>query len=479
LRVVWLCCCVGLWSQPAPAQDPEILWRDFDARMLSVEEKRLLQVGLTAGGHYEGLIDGAWGPRSQAAIEAYVRANDLEDEDGLVHGYHMAALAGQAMAFVAEHGLAYRGGGRAGHLLLAPAGAFVDDPSTGIPDLVLPTGGIEIRTLSSQAELAVAVHRALEAEIAAWQEPYLVRRESRWVTARGAGGPLVYVRTDYSPVADSFFTTIVSEEPGAEPALYKVVVGSIADGRAASLASPGGLLERTVAALQLAMAAPAEPPVAPSAIPPSETEAVPAPSAGTGFYVNNNDLVTAGHVVDGCAAVEFTDGTPLALVARHPRLDLALLSAPVRSRAWIAIGEAAEAKLGQRVAALGYPYFGQFGTALNMTAGNVSALVGIADDPDSLTISAPVQPGNSGGPLLASDGTLLGVVVARLDGLKVVEQTGSLPENINYAVAGPALLAFLVEEGVSLPRHEDADLDVEDGIPEAMQQAVVPVICRP
>ena len=89
-----------------------------------------------------------------------------------------------------------------------------------------------------------------------------------------------------------------------------------------------------------------------------------------------------------------------------------------------------------------------------MTAGNVSALVGIGDDPDNLTISAPVQPGNSGGPLLANDGTLLGVVVARLDGLKVVEQTGSLPENINYAVSGPALLAFLADEGVSLPRYE-------------------------
>ena len=58
------------------------------------------------------------------------------------------------MAFVAEHGLAYRGGGRHGHLLLAPAGEFVLDPSTEVADLVLAAGGIEIRALDSEVELA-------------------------------------------------------------------------------------------------------------------------------------------------------------------------------------------------------------------------------------------------------------------------------------------------------------------------------------
>lgn len=479
-RVVGVCCCVLTfgWLPPASAQDTEMLWREFDARVLSAAEKRLLQVGLTAAGLYDGLIDGAWGARSQGAIEAYMVASDLEDDDGLVRNYHMAVLGDEAMAFVAEHGLAYRGGGRHGHLLLAPRGDFAPDPATAIDDLVLAADGVEIRIMESAGELAVALHEAFEADLAPGQAPYLVRRDTLWVTASTAGEALLYIRTDYSPAADSFFTTMVSEDPSADRALYRVVVGSIADGAGASLAAPGGAVEQAVLALEVALAALEEPPVAPSGIPPDAEASPEAASSGTAFYVNNNDLVTAGHVVDGCAAVELTDGTPLALVARHPSLDLALLSAPVRSRTWIAIGDGVQAQLGQRIAALGYPYFGQFGTALNMTAGNVSALVGIGDDPDTLTISAPVQPGNSGGPLLANDGTLLGVVVARLDGLRVAEQTGSLPENINYAVSGPALLAFLEDQGVSLPRHETTLLDVEDGIPAAMQQAVIPVICR-
>ena len=56
-RVVWLCCCVatfGFWSQAVSAQDVDMLWREFDARVLTVEEKRLLQVGLTAAGPTRG-----------------------------------------------------------------------------------------------------------------------------------------------------------------------------------------------------------------------------------------------------------------------------------------------------------------------------------------------------------------------------------------------------------------------------------------
>jgi hypothetical protein len=94
-----------------------------------------------------------------------------------------------------------------------------------------------------------------------------------------------------------------------------------------------------------------------------------------------------------------------------------------------------------------------------------------------ITISAPVQPGNSGGRLLAVNGSVIGVVVARLDALRVAEATGDLPENINYAVTGRELLAFLEAEGVSLPRQVAGPVDFDAGIPESHQRAVVPVLC--
>jgi len=48
----------------------------------------------------------------------------------------------------------------------------------------------------------------------------------------------------------------------------------------------------------------------------------------------------------------------------------------------------------------------------NFPLGNVSALVGIGEDSRYLRVSAPVQPGNSGGPLLDQHGNLIGVVSA-------------------------------------------------------------------
>lgn len=59
----------------------ERVWMSFDARILTDEEKRLIQIGLAASGHYVGVIDGAWGRRSQEALEAYGRSIDSDWAD--------------------------------------------------------------------------------------------------------------------------------------------------------------------------------------------------------------------------------------------------------------------------------------------------------------------------------------------------------------------------------------------------------------
>jgi S1-C subfamily serine protease len=274
----------------------------------------------------------------------------------------------------------------------------------------------------------------------------------------------------------------VTEQAGADRRLFRVVVASLTTDVTAEIGAPGGKLAALIrTGIEVATAQPDEPDVAADGgtTPDAEDgEAVDGPSAGTAFFVNNTDLVTARHVVDGCASLEFVDGTELKVLARHQTLDLALLVSPRRSRDWIPVHLTGEARLGQPVVALGYPYFGTYSKSLNSTGGNVSALTGIGDDPHAITIIAPVQPGNSGGPLLARDGTVIGVVIARLDRMLVAEATGSLPENINYAVPGQDLLDFLDSEGVSLPRIGSEPVDFDEGIPDGMQRAVVPVICR-
>jgi len=63
-------------------------------------------------------------------------------------------------------------------------------------------------------------------------------------------------------------------------------------------------------------------------------------------------------------------------------------------------------------------------------------------------MTAPVQPGNSGGPLLDQSGNVVGVVVAKLDALKIARATGDIPQNVNFAIKGTVVQTFLEANGV-------------------------------
>ena len=71
------------------------------------------------------------------------------------------------------------------------------------------------------------------------------------------------------------------------------------------------------------------------------------------------------------------------------------------------------------------------------------ALAGIGQDRREFQMSAPIQPGNSGGPVLDASGHVVGVVVSGLDKLGLVAELGDLPENVNFAISLGTLQSFL------------------------------------
>ena len=83
-----------------------------------------------------------------------------------------------------------------------------------------------------------------------------------------------------------------------------------------------------------------------------------------------------------------------------------------------------------------------------MSTGIVNAVAGLRDDASRFQISAPVQSGNSGGPVLDAGGNVIGVVVAKLDAMKVARETGDIPQNINFAIKGEVARAFLAAHGI-------------------------------
>src|SRR5204863_9384509 len=100
-------------------------------------------------------------------------------------------------------------------------------------------------------------------------------------------------------------------------------------------------------------------------------------------------------------------------------------------------------KLGATVATVGFPNVGLQGFAPKLAKGEIASLSGAGDDARYFQISVPVQPGNSGGALVDERGNVVGVVSAKLDARTAFAVSGSLPENVNYAVKSSFLLGFL------------------------------------
>ena len=189
-------------------------------------------------------------------------------------------------------------------------------------------------------------------------------------------------------------------------------------------------------------------PSAPPAAPPAGGDSTASnASSGSGFVVSAaGHILTNAHVVEGCR--RFTvDGSPAMLLASSEQYDLALLQSPEAASRPVATFSAASAKLNSDVTAVGFPYAGLLG-GLNVTRGTVSSLKGMGGDLVTMQISAPVQSGNSGGPLLAADGEVVGVVVAKLDAVKVADLMGDLPQNVNFAIRGEIATLFLSQNGV-------------------------------
>jgi S1-C subfamily serine protease len=191
---------------------------------------------------------------------------------------------------------------------------------------------------------------------------------------------------------------------------------------------------------------------------------------GTGFFVTSDGaIVTNAHVVENCSDIRITTDQRATVVtkvvARDSRNDLALLSSTLTSKKAAAFRTSM--RLGEGIEAFGYPLTDVLAKAGNFTLGNVSALVGMGEDSRYLQISAPVQPGNSGGPLLDQSGNVVGVVSAKLNALKLMLVTnGDIPQNVNFAIRASIVTSFLDANSVvyatggatqSLPSADLAD----------------------
>jgi hypothetical protein len=187
---------------------------------------------------------------------------------------------------------------------------------------------------------------------------------------------------------------------------------------------------------------------------PSEIPAplVGASSSGSGFFVGKAGyFVTNAHVVErGKEFNVFYSGRSLKaeLIKVSKVADLALLKVS-ESVTGMEIAET-DAELGEDVFAVGFPNPTIQGMEVKVTKGVISSSKGFQDDETRYQIDAAVQPGNSGGPLCDKSGRLVGVVVSGLNQIAVAKETGSIPQNVNYAIKASEVNALLRQGGISI-----------------------------
>ncbi|GAB4356962.1 MAG: hypothetical protein Kow0026_17000 [Oricola sp.] len=201
-------------------------------------------------------------------------------------------------------------------------------------------------------------------------------------------------------------------------------------------------------------------------------------SSGTGFFVNAGGwLVTNRHVTDGCARVEVQGYGEGQNLIEHPSDDLALLRVKTANPVMPVELRAAPPKLGEEIVALGYPLSGLLSDTIKITTGNISSLAGIGNDPRYLQFSAPIQPGNSGGPLIDRSGSVVGVISATVR-KEVSDAIDFNVQNVNFSIRIDAVRRFLTDQGIAFNTSgKDApELSTAD-IAEKLEPSTVQVLC--
>jgi len=227
------------------------------------------------------------------------------------------------------------------------------------------------------------------------------------------------------------------------------------------------------------------------------TDSSPTPiGSGTGFYIANDYLITNHHVVKNANAVRVAYGSEMLkaeVVKIDAANDLALVKAvryvmaagtvglvgQEESLAALPVVSSRDVHLGDSVITIGYPNPEVQGVEPKLTRGEISSLAGIKDDARYFQMSTAVQPGNSGGALVNINGNVIGVVTMRLNDLKVLQSSGSLPQNVNYSLKSSFVNAFLDSvpelEGKLRNAHTENERKLDDVIKEA-QVATVRII---
>jgi S1-C subfamily serine protease len=185
---------------------------------------------------------------------------------------------------------------------------------------------------------------------------------------------------------------------------------------------------------------------------------------GSGFFITSDIVLTNHHVIENAQNIEVTFNNqikvPASILAVDKTNDLALLKVVGLEKAVhpLLLGNSAAVREGAKVYAVGFPLSDVIGDNAKITDGMINSLTGFRGNTHQFQMSAPIQPGNSGGPLLNERGEVIGVVTSLLNPNKVLSQ------NVNFAMKADNINALLSQLSftVNLPQAHTKILAAPD-----------------
>ena len=176
-------------------------------------------------------------------------------------------------------------------------------------------------------------------------------------------------------------------------------------------------------------------------------------SSGSGFFISDHGyLITNNHVISDCLEIKLRKAGELInakVIARDKFNDLALLKTNLTNQSTLPIS-LSNAALLQDIYVAGFPFGKSVSSSVKVTKGIVSSLSGLGDNFSNIQIDAAVQPGNSGGPIIDEYGNAVGVTVAKLDLINIVENYGVVPENTNFGIKATVVRSLLEANSIQL-----------------------------
>lgn len=195
---------------------------------------------------------------------------------------------------------------------------------------------------------------------------------------------------------------------------------------------------------------------------------------GSGFFISSNGLIaTNAHVVNGAKIIKVSISSESGnidysakLVLIDTKNDVAIIK--IEDPAFkelmpLPYGIAENADIGEKAFTIGYPLNDVMGSNYKVSDGIISSKSGIADDVRYYQITIPIQPGNSGGPLFNSQGNLIGITSAKLNGKSIGVQV----ENVNYAIKSAYLsnlINMLPNTAIPSPTNNLVGKELKDQI---------------